>query len=112
MPPEVVIILESISNHGAVIKKEVVLIKDSSVLVNREKLSPVEIITQANNIKDISHFYASVTNSPCLAGRFRHIYKKGKIVKEERGCLSSERFNQLEKSFRALKKDRLTEVKD
>ena len=110
-PSEEVIVLESISNRGSVIKKEVVLIKGQDVLVNREKLGPTEIITQSDNLRKISTFLVSETGSPCLAGKFNHYYKnkKGKIFKEEHGCLSSERFKYLENSFKGLKKDSVTE---
>ena len=106
---ETVILLESSSNRGVLLKKEVVLIKDSQVLVNSEKLSPAEIITQSDNIKKISSFLASEIGNRCETGKFKHLYKKGKVQKEEHGCLESERFIQLEKSFKGLKKDRVTE---
>ncbi|MDD4973585.1 MAG: hypothetical protein PHY93_04505 [Bacteriovorax sp.] len=106
---ETIIILESIGNRGTIVKKEVMLVKDSMVLVNREKLSPAEIITQSGNIKNISTFFVSEIGNQCETGKFKHIYKKGKVLKEEHGCLGSERFNHLEKSFKGLKKDRVTE---
>jgi bifunctional N-acetylglucosamine-1-phosphate-uridyltransferase/glucosamine-1-phosphate-acetyltransferase GlmU-like protein len=108
-PPETALVLESTSNRGVLLKKEVVLIKDSMVVVNSEKLSPAEIITQSDNIKKISSFLASEVGNRCETGQFRHLYKKGKVLKEELGCLGSERFNDLEKSFKGLKKDQVTE---
>lgn len=107
--PEVVIILESINKRGEIIKKEVLLIKDSQVFVNREKLSPSETITQSYNIKKISHFLVSEIGTQCESGKFRHLLKNGKELKEEYGCLESTRFHYLEKSFKGLKKDHVTE---
>lgn len=106
---ETVIVLLAINQRGVEVKREVVIINNSSVIVNKEKLSPVEIITQSNNIKKINHFLPNDKFSQCESGTFKHIYKKGLVQKEELGCLSSMRFNQLEKSFKGLKKDRVTE---
>lgn len=109
-PSEVVILLESISKSGVILKKDIVLIKNSSVIVNREKLEASEIITQAESLKNISTFVKLSVEERCLAGSFRHLYVNGKKKKEEFGCLGSDRFLHLEKSFKALKKDSMTEI--
>jgi hypothetical protein len=106
---ETVIVLLAINQRGVEIKREVVIINNSSVIVNKEKLSPVEIITQSNNIKKINQFLPNDKFTQCESGTFKHIYKKGPVQKEELGCLSSMRFNHLEKSFKGLKKDRVTD---
>lgn len=103
--PETIISLESVSNRGKSIKKEIMLIKDSKVIVNRETLSPVEIINQSENIKILSTFLRSEIGARCEMGTFKHLYNKGKEHREEYGCLYSKRFNALEKSFKQLKKD-------
>ena len=103
------IVLESFNNRGNLISKEVVLIIDSSVFVNGEKLTPTDIILEASQFKNISTFFVSKTGPHCKIGTFKHFYKKGNLVKEERGCLERERYNHLKESFNQLKKDKITQ---
>lgn len=109
MSPETAIILEAINDHGVVVNKEVVVIVGSNVFVNSEKLSSIEVITQSDDLKNISHFPRSGSDVLCKEGVFRHTYKKGSKIKIERGCLKSERYEFLSKSFKGLKKDSVTE---
>lgn len=106
---ETVIILEVIAPRGKVMSKDVVIIGEGSVMVNKEKLSSSEIITQSEYISKIATFPLSKRADQCESGIFKHMLKKGNEYKVEYGCLNSERFKHLEKSFRGLKKDRVTE---
>lgn len=104
--PDAVLILESKTHRGVKLESTLVIIKNDEVIVNGEKLSPTEIITQSSALTEISKFPAS-EKGLCEAGVFRHLYKKAKIIKIERGCLGSSRYNHLMKNFLALKKDAL-----
>ncbi|MGZ3790679.1 MAG: hypothetical protein ACXVCE_13310 [Bacteriovorax sp.] len=106
---ETVIVLEEITSRGKVINKDVVIVKDGSVIVNREKLSAAEIITQSEHMTGIASFKESQTTHQCESGLFKHVLKKGKVQKAEQGCLGSDRHKFLKENFRALKKDRVTE---
>lgn len=108
-PSETVIILEDISPKGAVVAKDVVIVGEGVLIVNNEKLSPSEVITQSEFVTKIANFKTSEITYQCSAGIFRHILKKGKLVKSEQGCLNSERYKSLKQSFSSLKKDRVTE---
>lgn len=103
-----VIVLEALNARGKLVHKEVVLIKDGSVVVNNQKLSAAEVITQSYALKQISQFSPIEKNIHCEAGTYKHIYKKAKMIKEEHGCLNNERYNELEKSFKALSADPIT----
>lgn len=105
---ETIIILEAKDARKNEMHKDIVIIKDSEVIVNREKLTPAEVITQSDSIRVISTFIADDKTKPCDAGVFRHILKKEKIVKVEHGCLGNLRYNHLMKNFKAVKKDTLT----
>lgn len=104
--PEAVLMLESKTHRGAKLESVSVIIKIDDVIVNGEKLSPTEVITQSAALTEISKFPPS-EKGLCEAGVFRHVYKKAKILKIERGCLGSSRYNHLMKNFLALKKDAL-----
>lgn len=106
--PDTMIILESFNARGSQVNKEVIFIKDGALIVNNEKLSPTEVITQSSHVKNISTFLSSDMITYCESGTFKHIYKKGKILKVEHGCLNNQRYNDLIKSFKALKKDSIT----
>lgn len=105
--PETIILLESKNQRGVELNKEVVIIKNSDVLVNGEKISASEIITQSGALTEISKFPKTEKGKACESGLFRHLYKKDKITKLEHGCLGSSRYNHLMKNFKALKKDTL-----
>lgn len=109
MVPETVIILEELNHRGRSIKKDVAMIIGPNIIINKERLSPAEIITQSDHLTKISSFLPSEITDQCPGGKFKHFLKKGDIVKVEYGCLNSERFRHLKKSFKALKKDRVTE---
>lgn len=106
---ETLIVFELKNSHGKLMDKDVVILQEGSVMVNREKLSATEIITQSEHITAIASFTSNGTVRACDAGTFKHILKKGKILKSESGCLGSERYNFLKENFKALKKDRITE---
>lgn len=103
-----VVVLFSTNNRGVEFKKEVVIINKSSVMVNKEKLSSTEIITQAEYLKKINEFLPSTPTTFCESGTFKHIFKKDKIEKVENGCLNSPRYKDLLLSFNSLKKDPIT----
>lgn len=107
--PETVIILETISNREKPMSRDVVIVKDGMVMVNAEKLSAREIITQSEHIKKIAQFSKREKINQCDSGVFKHILKQGKITKEEQGCLNSDRFHELKEHFKNLKKDIITE---
>jgi hypothetical protein len=109
MASETVILLESQTILGKELKKEFVIINDGSVIVNNEKLSATEVITQSENIKNIATFSDLKSLENCTSGAFKHILKKGKILKIEKGCLESARYKVLKENFKALKKDHITQ---
>lgn len=104
-----IITLEAYNHRGVSLHKDVVIVKDSSITVNNETLSPTEIITQSSAIKSISTFKSSESSTSCESGSFRHRFIKDKIDKVETGCLNNDRYNELQKSFMALKKDTITQ---
>ena len=104
-----IIILEATNARNSITNKQVVLIDNNKVLINGEKLNPSEIITHSGSFKNIAKFLVSDFTHRCFAGKFVHYYKKGNFVKEESGCINSERYNFLEKNFNQLKKDKVTE---
>lgn len=107
---ETVIMLISKTTRGTIISKDIVIAGSDFLMVNAEKLSPSEVITQSPHIKSISTFPNKPRNLllGCESGTFEHILKKGPLKKQEEGCLDSERYRKLHKSFQALKKDPLT----
>lgn len=111
--PEALIVLEAFNHRGIMVHKEVVLIQEGELMVNGEKLSPTEIITQAGALKKISQVQQLLLidekNVQCGQGVFKHTLKKGKILKVERGCLNNDRYNELLAAFSALKKDKITQ---
>ncbi len=107
--PETVIVLETISTRGAPMNRDIVIVKEGMVMVNKEKLSANEIITQSEHIKKIAQFSSSEKIDQCRSGSFKHIFKQEKLVKEEQGCLNSSRYLELKKHFKNLKKDSITE---
>ncbi len=106
--PDAVIILLDKNHQGKIIDKEVVIVANGTMMVNREKLSPSEVITQSPHITEIANFKSNESGQ-CHAGTFKHILKKGKIVKVEEGCLNSDRYKTLKASFKALHKDTITQ---
>ncbi|MFA6237548.1 MAG: hypothetical protein WC635_09500 [Bacteriovorax sp.] len=106
---DTVIVLQSMDSRGKTVSSDVVFVKNGFLIVNREKLSATEVITQSENITKIATFKESETANNCDSGMFKHTLKKGKLLKIEKGCLSSERYKSLSDDFRALKKDRITE---
>ena len=106
--PESMVVLEQFGPSGTKLKTDVMMVNNhSEVFINGEKLSNTEVITQSSSIKAVSTFLTS-KNESCAEGRFRHVIKRGKMLKSEVGCLSSKRFNQLSLSFKELKKDSIT----
>lgn len=112
-PSDVLIVLEAFNHRGILVHKEVVLIQAAELTVNGEKLSPSEIITQSAALKKISQLQLQLLddkkNAECNLGVFKHSFKKGKILKVERGCLNNDRYNELLAAFSALKKDKITQ---
>lgn len=110
---EALIVLEAFNHRGILVHKEVVLIQEGELTVNGEKLSPTEIITQSAALKKISQLQLQLLddtkNAECNLGVFKHSFKKGKILKVERGCLNNDRYNELLAAFSALKKDKITQ---
>jgi len=106
---EALIVLEAFNHRGMMVHKEVVLIQEGELSVNGEKLSPTEVITQSGALKKISQILADEKSAQCKMGLFKHSYKKGKILKVERGCLNNDRYNELLAAFSALKKDKITQ---
>ena len=108
---ETVILLKDFPAGGKKGAQETVIAGENFLMVNAEKLSPAEIITQSQHIKKISEFKSVSSLKRCEAGRFEHILKKGKVFKKECGCLESDRYQELKAGFKALAKDTLTESK-
>lgn len=106
---DTLIVLEAHTSKGQLISKDVFFVKDGAVIVNKEKLSATETITQSDHISNIAAITTVSLSSPCSEGIYKHSVKKGKILKIEKGCLGSERYNFLKENFKALKKDRITE---
>ena len=104
-----IISLEAFDKHGKSINREIVIIKNSNVFVNNEKLSDVEVITQSKFIKNISTFNERKKALECPQGSYRHIFKSNERINREEGCLSDKRYNDLLNSFKFLKKDPLVE---
>lgn len=107
---ETVIMLISKNARGKILSKDIVIAGSDFLMVNAEKLSPAEIITQSPHIKVISTFAKTpeIYLQGCESGTFEHILKKGSLKKQEKGCMDSERYQDLKKSLKALKKDPLT----
>lgn len=106
---EALIVLEAFNHRGMLVHKEVVLIKAGELMVNGEKLSATEIITQSAALKKISQLLVDEKSAECNMGVYKHSFKKGKILKVERGCLNNDRYNELRAAFGALKKDKITQ---
>lgn len=104
-----VIALETYSHNEKLIDKDIAFIKDGSLIVNKEKLSANEAITQAEHLTKIANFSTDKNASFCIAGIYRHVLKNGNIYKIEKGCVDSEHYKMLKENFRALKKDHITE---
>lgn len=107
---ETVIVLEAFNARGKKSSGEAVVIGKDTLLINGEKLSSAEIITQSQHIKKIAEFKSAAGVKACEAGHFEHILKRGKLHRKESGCLESERYRELKDSFKALAKDHLTEI--
>lgn len=101
------ILLQDYTPRGGMGMRETVIAGKDFLMVNAEKLTPSEIITQSQHIKKISEFKNVQSNSACDSGRFEHILKKGKLLKKESGCLDSDRYRELKASFKSLAKDKL-----
>lgn len=108
---ETVILLNVYNARQSKMSGETVVAGKDFLMVNGEKLSSAEIITQSQHIKKISEFKTSGTVQACSAGHFEHILKRGKLQKSESGCLESERYQELKSGFKALAKDDLTATK-
>lgn len=108
---ETVIVLQEFGARGKKGARETVIAGKDFLMVNAQKLTPGEIITQSQHIKTISEFKSMHSDSTCEAGRFEHILKKGKLIKKEVGCLESDRYSELKASFKALAKDPFIENK-
>jgi hypothetical protein len=105
---ETVIVLEARSAKGKKITNDVLLLKNGSVVVNNERLTPAEAITQSNHIKSLAQIPARKLTLECDAGYFIHIIKREKDVKSEKGCIDGARYKGLRGHFKALKKDSLS----
>src|SRR4051812_25433572 len=90
--PDTIIVLEAKSSRGKTLSKDIVFVKDGTVIVNREKLSAPEVITQSEHLTKIASFNENDPGTHCASGTFKHTMKKGKILKIEKGCLASDRF--------------------
>jgi hypothetical protein len=106
---DTVIILQEYGRRGETGTRESFISGKNGLMINAQKLSPAEVITQSQHIKKISHFKKSAqgADSSCDSGRFEHILKQDNLLKKESGCLGSERFKELKASFQALAKDPL-----
>ncbi len=105
---ELIIVLDELSSQGVRLSRDVLITKDGHVFVNRERLSPSEIITQSSHISQLATFVMKKKNESCSTGSFLHILKNEKVIKKENGCLNSERYKMLKKHFGALKKDHIS----
>lgn len=94
---DTVIVLEALNSKGKKLTKDIVLVSEGSIIVNREKLSDAEAITQSDHLKNIASFNKNELTYSCESGVFKHILKQGKILKVEKGCLFSDRYKSLKK---------------
>lgn len=106
---ETVIILNDYNARGKKSSGETVVAGKDFLMVNGEKLSSAEIITQSQHIKKISEVKTNGSIRACEAGYFEHILKRGELHRKESGCLESERYQELKAGFKALAKDHLTQ---
>lgn len=106
---ETVVLLKELSTNGKLISKDVAVIGDKFLMVNKEKLSPVEIITHSKAITNIARYDKINQTDECKIGTFIHLIKFKNNIKSEEGCLESQRFKSLKASFRSLKKNWIME---
>jgi hypothetical protein len=101
---ETVVLLKELGINGKMLGKNVVIMNEGSLLINKEKLSDVEIVTESRHISNIASFEKSEQTNSCITGTFVHLIKFKNNIKNEEGCLEGKRFKSLKASFRALKK--------
>ena len=101
---ETVILLKEMGVSGKMLSKDVAIMIGESFMVNKEKLSASEIITHSEHITNIASFDKIKQTDKCASGTFIHLLKFNNYIKNEEGCLESNRFKSLKKSFKALQK--------
>lgn len=101
---ETVVLLKEFGVNGKLIKNDVAIMNEESLMINKEKLSPIEIMIHNRHITNLASFLKIKQTEECVTGTYIHLMKFKNNIKNEEGCLEGQRFKSLKASFKALQK--------